>query len=124
MPTNTTQQPTPAHWEVRAAEKRTRCADAIPKPWRLPSHVLDALKTPLETSKNDVTSLDIPRRSGILTDVELDITESYDTSSLLAKLADGSFTAAQVVIAFSKRAAIAQQLVRPPIQRIQYRPAC
>ncbi|RMJ20063.1 hypothetical protein CDV36_000226 [Fusarium kuroshium] len=99
-----------ASWEVRAAEKRARCADAIPKPWRLPSHILDSLKTPLETNKNDLVSLDIPRRSGILSDIELDITESYNVSSLLAKLADGTFTAVQVVTAFSKRAAIAQQL--------------
>ncbi|KAH7268609.1 amidase signature domain-containing protein [Fusarium solani] len=99
-----------APWEARAAEKRARCADAIPKPWRLPSSVLDTLKTPLETSKNDLISLDIPRRSGILTDLELDITEHNDVSGLLAKLADGSFTATQVVTAFSKRAAIAQQL--------------
>ncbi|KAM6530202.1 hypothetical protein FALCPG4_008326 [Fusarium falciforme] len=99
-----------APWEARAAEKRARCADAIPKPWRLPSSVRDTLKTPLETRKNDLISLDIPRRSGILTDLELDITEHYDVSDLLAKLADGSFTAVQVVTAFSKRAAIAQQL--------------
>ncbi|KAI8716784.1 Amidase [Fusarium sp. LHS14.1] len=97
-------------WEARAAEKRARCADAIPKPWRLPSSVLNTLKTPLEASKNDLLSLDIPRRSGILNYLELDITENYDVSSLLAKLADGSFTATQVVTAFSKRAAIAQQL--------------
>lgn len=108
-----------APWEARAAEKRARCADAIPKPWRLPSSVLDTVKTPLETSKNDLISLDIPRRSGILNDLELDITENYNVSSLLAKLADGSFTATQVVTAFSKRAAIAQQLVRSSIQDTQ-----
>ncbi|UPK92687.1 hypothetical protein LCI18_003622 [Fusarium solani-melongenae] len=109
MTINPPQRPS-APWEARAAEKRTRCADAIPKLWRLPSSVLDTLQTPLETSKNDLVSLDIPRRSGILTDLELDITEHYNVSDLLAKLADGSFTAAQVVTAFSKRAAIAQQL--------------
>ncbi|KAJ4328771.1 hypothetical protein N0V84_000776 [Fusarium piperis] len=109
MTVNSPQLP-PAPWEARVAEKRARCAEAIPNSWRLPSHVLDTLKTPLETSKNNLISLNIPRRSGILTDLELDITESYDTRSLLAKLADGSFTATQVVTAFSKRAAIAQQL--------------
>jgi hypothetical protein len=43
---------------------------------------------------------------------------------LLAKLADGSFTATQVVTAFSKRAAIAQQLVRPSIQDTRYSVMC
>ncbi|KAL2679142.1 hypothetical protein Neosp_009903 [[Neocosmospora] mangrovei] len=101
---------TPATWETQAAEKRARCADAIPKAWRLHSTLLDTLKTPLETNKNDLVSLDIPRRSGILSELELDITESYNVNVLLAKLADGTLSAVQVVTAFSKRAAIAQQL--------------
>ncbi|KAF7555401.1 hypothetical protein G7Z17_g2253 [Cylindrodendrum hubeiense] len=97
-------------WETRAAEKRDRCANAIPKEWLLPSSIFSSLQTPLENNKNDLISLDIPRRSGILTDTELQITESYNVSQLLHKLADGSLTAVEVVTAFSKRAAIAQQL--------------
>lgn len=99
-------------WESRAAEKRTRAAEGIPAPWRLPSHILDELKLPLESSKNDLISLEIPRKSGILSEIELEITESYTTGELIKKLATGSLTAVQVVNAFSKRAAIAQQLVR------------
>lgn len=114
----------PAAWETQAAEKRARCADAIPKAWRLHSNLLDTLKTPLETNKNDLVSLDIPRRSGILSELELDITESYNVSALLAKLADGTLSAVQVVTAFSKRAAIAQQLVCTPLQDAQYCAMC
>lgn len=105
-------QPVSHTWEVRAAEKRARCAEAIPNPWRVPPFILDTIQTPLETCKNNLISLDIPRRSGIFDEIELDITESYTVSELLEKLASGAFTAVQVVTAFSKRAAVAQQLVR------------
>ncbi|KAH6952198.1 hypothetical protein FAVG1_08553 [Fusarium avenaceum] len=97
-------------WESRAAEKRTKAAEGIPDAWRLPSRILDELKLPLESSKNDLISLDIPRKSGILTEIELEITESCTTGELIKKLAIGTFTAVQVLNAFSKRAAIAQQL--------------
>lgn len=99
-------------WESRAAKKRTKATEAIPDAWRLPSHILDYLKLPLESSKNDLISLDIPRKSAILSELELEITESCTTGELIKKLAVGSFTAVQVLTAFSKRAAIAQQLVR------------
>ncbi|KAF4959378.1 hypothetical protein FSARC_10754 [Fusarium sarcochroum] len=110
MHNTSVESPQPPTWEMRAAEKRNRSAQAIPSSWRLPSHILDGLKTPLESNKNDLISLDLPRRSGILTDTELDITESYNTRELIEKMAAGAFTALQVVTAFSKRAAIAQQL--------------
>lgn len=105
-------QPFSHTWEARAAEKRARCAEAIPNPWHVPPFILDTIQTPLETCKNNLISLDIPRRSGIFDEIELDITESYTVSELLEKLASGIFTAVQVVTAFSKRAALAQQLVR------------
>ncbi|KAF5011309.1 hypothetical protein FDECE_2559 [Fusarium decemcellulare] len=103
-------QPSPNGWEVKAEDKRNRSTGAIPESWRLPSHTLSKLQLPLNTNKNNLISLDIVRRSGILTSTEFDITESYTTSKLLEKLASGAFTAVQVVTAFSKRAAIAQQL--------------
>ncbi|KAK2477311.1 hypothetical protein H9L39_09799 [Fusarium oxysporum f. sp. albedinis] len=102
-------QPLPT-WETRAEEKRSRSAKAIPSSWLLPSHIMDGLKVPLESNKNNLISLDIPRRSGILSEIELDITESFTTMQLIEKLAAGAFTTVQVVTAFSKRAAIAQQL--------------
>lgn len=105
-------QPVSHTWEARVAEKRARCAEAIPNPWRVPPFILDTIQTPLETCKNNIISLEIARRSGIFNEIELDITESYTVSELLEKLASGVFTAVQVVTAFSKRAALAQQLVR------------
>jgi amidase len=66
----------------------------------------------------DVTS--VPRTCGKLTSWELDITEQYDATALLGQLSTGAITAVNLLTAFQKRAAIAQQLVRhfpaPPNQ--------
>ncbi|KAL7760747.1 hypothetical protein ACKLNR_007282 [Fusarium oxysporum f. sp. zingiberi] len=113
-------QPLPT-WEVRAKEKRKQCAKAIPPSWQLPTHILDTLKLPLETNKNNLISLDIPRRSRIPNEIELSITESFTTGELIEKLATGAFTAIQVVTAFSKRASTAQQLacyIHHPIEKL------
>jgi amidase len=55
--------------------------------------------------------LDVPRRSGILTKKELDITENHDATDLVSKMAKGELKSVEVVTAFCKRAAIAQQCV-------------
>ncbi|KAI0440620.1 amidase signature domain-containing protein [Xylaria telfairii] len=99
-------------WQDKVAEKRSICQKAIPGAWILTQSLLDSLPRPSELSntKTNLISLDIPRRSGILTARELEITESFNVSSLLESLATGRFTSAEVTLAFSKRAAIAQQL--------------
>ncbi|KAI1750692.1 amidase signature domain-containing protein [Xylaria castorea] len=99
-------------WQSRVAEKRSICQKAIPKAWILTQSLLDTLSAQSELSKTktNLISLNIPRHSGILTERELEITESYNVSSLLEGLATGRFTSAEVTLAFSKRAAIAQQL--------------
>lgn len=98
-------------WETRAAEKRARCQSLIPKAWELPSAIVQSLAHPLASSKNNLIELDIPRRSGLLTDKELKITEAYDVRGLLKALASGELSSFEVTVAFCKRAAIAQQLV-------------
>ncbi|KAI3394262.1 hypothetical protein diail_2965 [Diaporthe ilicicola] len=102
----------PGHtgWQSRAAEKRARCQSAIPKAWELPPVLVQGLAHPLETSKNNLVELAIPRRSGLLTEKELSITEAHDVRSLLKALASGELTSLEVTVAFCKRAAIAQQL--------------
>lgn len=57
---------------------------------------------------------DLVRRSGILSSHEIQITEAYDVAGLLKGLASGTLTAVDVTAAFSKRAAIAHQLVSQP----------
>lgn len=99
-------------WEERGAEKRKSCAALIPTSWRIPDQALAGLERPLEKSRNNVFALDTVRASQILTPRELEITEKFDVTNLLRYLADGTFTAVEVTTAFSKRAAIAQQLVR------------
>lgn len=96
---------------ARGAEKRARCQRLIPKAWELPSALVQSLSHPLESSKNNLVELDIPRRSGLLTEKELRITEAYDVQGLLKALASGELTSLEVTVAFCKRAAIAQQLV-------------
>lgn len=100
-----------ADWETRAAEKRQRLRDGIPEDWRLNSELLGELKTPLEESDNNVLELGFCKRSNILSEKELDITESHNVSELLKALAGGKLTALEVTTAFCKRAAIAHQLV-------------
>jgi Asp-tRNA(Asn)/Glu-tRNA(Gln) amidotransferase A subunit family amidase len=64
----------------------------------------------LNTLSNDSNVLDIPAKCGILSAREIDITEGYDATALLQKLASKELSAVEVTTAFCKRAAIAQQL--------------
>jgi amidase len=96
-------------WEEAAARKRQQCLAAIPSAWIIRPTLLtpDSLGP---GSGTNVMELDIPRRSGILSSSELAITENFTAKELLARLAAGEVTSEEVTIAFSKRAAIAQQL--------------
>ncbi|KAH7121642.1 amidase signature domain-containing protein [Dactylonectria macrodidyma] len=100
----------PDDWAVKAARKYAECQALIPKSWRIPSEIMESLQAPLEANPNDLITLDVVRRSGILSERELDITEKHSVESLLNALATGSFTSEEVTVAFSKRAALAQQL--------------
>lgn len=71
----------------------------------------------LQTESGNI--LDFPRRSGLLTNDEIDITENYDAVSLLEAMASGELTSLAVTTAFCKRAAIAHQLVRHLLFRFQ-----
>ncbi|RMZ01893.1 hypothetical protein D0860_07435 [Hortaea werneckii] len=89
-------------WQGIAARKQRQRADRIPSQWKLsPSHI------PAESRTN---LLSVPRECGLLSDQELDITENYDASALVAALSSGKLKAVDVTTAFCKRAAIAHQL--------------
>lgn len=103
--------PDTSAWQAGASEKYAQVQKLIPEAWKLSPDVWQGLKQPLEKSKNDLMALDIPRRSGILTPQELQITEAYNVKQLLKALASGQLTALEVTTAFCKRAAISQQLV-------------
>lgn len=105
MPHNTSDS-----WKVIAAKKQAECLAAIPSAWIIPPLLLKGLSLGQDSNTNAI-SLDIPRKSGILSDSELVITENYSAKELVARLAAGRLTSTEVTLAFSKRAAIAQQLV-------------
>lgn len=87
-------------WQGIAARKQQERASRIPREWTL-------REPPFSYAPN---AIDIPRRCGLLTEHELSITEKHDATSLLAELSKGNLKSEQVVTAFCKRAAIAQQV--------------
>lgn len=92
-------------WEAKSQKYREAAAAKIPEAWRLPREMTTGLGP---TSNRGV--LDIPRKCGILTERELDLTEHYDVVSLVEMLSNGTVSSLEVTTAFCKRAAIAQQL--------------
>lgn len=104
-------------WQELVARKRNECQQKIPSEWTLSADLLNAPPHLLE--------YDAPRRSGLLSELELDLTEKYTATQLLAKLASGNISSLALTTALCKRAAIAQQLVsccfREPINCKQMR---
>lgn len=94
-------------WRILVDRKRKQVDSQIPTAWRLDSVLLAST---LDNGK--LLEANIPRRSGILSQQEIDITEHYSAEQLLRRLARGEMTSLVVTTAFCKRAAIAQQLVR------------
>jgi len=92
-------------WRDKAAKKRSEAYAKIPHEWRLSPEYL----TGNEHSDTDV--MDIPALCGILSSQELDITEKFNAVALGQAVQSGAISAAAVALAFSKRAAIAQQLI-------------
>jgi amidase len=90
-------------WEKIAEARRTALAEQIPHHYRIPED-----KLPPE-SQLDVTTW--PKESGWFTPNELEITGST-ASQILKKIASQAWSAEDVTVAFCKRAAAAQQLVR------------
>jgi amidase len=85
-------------WEEIAADKRARIAASIPPEWRITS------------LPSDINVMNYPKASGIMSALELSITESSATD-LVAQLAAGELTSVAVTTAFLKRAALAHQLL-------------
>ena len=99
-------------WQTVVAAKRAQLETAIPDAWRIDAALLDTVDFSLESTQSlDGDNSPILRDCKILSDHELAITEKYNAGELLAKLAAGELTALEVTLAFSKRAAVAQQLV-------------
>ncbi|KAF2878409.1 amidase signature domain-containing protein [Massariosphaeria phaeospora] len=95
-----------SNWQAIAAFKRQTLASKIPAEWRLPASQLSSFS---ETST--LSALDMPCSCNLLTPRELDITEKYDATALVGLMLEKEMTSVEVVTAFCKRAAVAQQCV-------------
>ncbi|KAH4214045.1 hypothetical protein HBI95_002790 [Parastagonospora nodorum] len=95
-----------ADWKELAKSKRESVAALIPKDWILP-----AALTSQYTETSTLNVLDVPRTCGLLTEQELHITEDYDATALVQLMSTAKLKSINVVTAFCKRAAIAQQCV-------------
>ena len=89
-------------WQTRCAERRAKQLEQIPKEW-----IIDV------PPKDQRNVLDIPKRCGLLTPRELEITDTTDVDLLLSRLTTGVWTSVEVTLAFYKRAIIAHQVVSP-----------
>ncbi|CAI7646401.1 unnamed protein product [Penicillium bialowiezense] len=88
-------------WQRIAEDKHASRDNAIPAEWRLrPGFVAD----------DRLNVMDVPMECGILTERELEITET-DAVMLVDKMIHRDYTSHEVTLAFCKRAAVAQQLV-------------
>ena len=92
----------PEDWKTRAAARKAQQEKEIPDEWRVPAVPLTKLNV-----------LDVPSACGLLSENEIQITETDDVGLLLRKLAGGELTSVETTLAFYKRAIIAQQLVEP-----------
>ncbi|CAF1159749.1 unnamed protein product [Rotaria sordida] len=89
-------------WQEKAAKKRTSLYDLIPQEWRLPKSIIN------NPPKNSTI---VPSQCGILSKLDLEITEIDNIEELAHRIAQGKYSAVQVIEAYCKRAAIAHQLV-------------
>lgn len=78
-----------AKWVDISKRKRKERDDKIPPEWRI--------EVPDE---DDLT--DLPRRTSLLSEKELEITEAYDSVGLLQEIRSGRFTSVEVAQAFCK----------------------
>ena len=80
----------------------------IPEEWRLPARwIPPGMLSPEESITNtsqyqSVNVLDIPRRCGLLSPRQLDITEKWDIKGLLEEMKSGRLTAKEVCESFCK----------------------
>lgn len=89
-----------SNWQTLCAERKKQQLESIPKEW--------TIQLPPASQGN---VLDIPETCGLLSQRELEITNTTDVDILLGKLALGQWSSVEVITAFYKRAIIAQQLV-------------
>lgn len=91
------------HWKIRSSDRKRAQLESIPSQWHIKS-------LPAKDVRN---VLDIPRACGILSERELEITETVDLVTILDKLRSGEWSSVETTTAYYKRAIVAHQLVSP-----------
>lgn len=89
-------------WQAVCARKQTQRSSAIPDEWLIDTTVYSGLQN----------FLHVPDICGLLSNKEIEITSQWDAVDLIKHIRQRKYTVVEVVVAFCKRAAIAQQLVR------------
>lgn len=89
-----------SNWQDIASTRKKQQEDSIPEEWRIARPPQDLL---------DVTA--IPESCGVLSDLELEITNTLDIDIIIEKLAESMWSSVDVTRAFYKRAIVAHQLV-------------
>ncbi|KAK1997752.1 amidase [Colletotrichum falcatum] len=102
--------PAATGWEVIASRHRNKQQQAIPQDWIIPQSKLVKLNGTGTADEGRLITLEAARRSALLTEKELEITEKYSTRELLDKIHTRELSSEEVTVAFCKRAALAQQL--------------
>ncbi|KAF2009649.1 amidase [Aaosphaeria arxii CBS 175.79] len=97
-----------AEWQKLIDEKRASLDSVIPQEWRVPGNVLAKV-----SNEATISGLTLLKESNLLNAREQELTEKYDATALLDLLATKQVSSVEVVTAFCKRAAIAQQLINP-----------
>lgn len=87
-------------WKTRCAARKQAQVEYIPPEWIIP-------KVP-DTQLN---VLDVPVRCGLLTPMEVEITETRDVGEILRMLHSAKWSSEDVTRAFYKRAIVAHQVV-------------
>lgn len=96
--------PSMSNWQDIASARKKQQEDSIPEEWRIERPSLDLF---------DVTA--IPESCGVLSDLELEITDTLDIDVIIDKLARSVWSSVDVTRAFYKRAIVAHQLVSKPV---------
>lgn len=96
--------PATTSWQSLAALHREKQVEAVPKEWLLSDKQLQTGDRLIESK--------VVQKSGLLSEKEIEITERYNASDLLRKIHRQEVSSEDVVVAFCKRASLAQQYVR------------
>ncbi|KAK8085463.1 hypothetical protein PG997_006734 [Apiospora hydei] len=83
-------------WEVVAKEHAAKQLNNIPAEWRLPRAKLDQLSGVGTADEGRLIRLQAAKKSGLLSERELDITENHTARDLLPKLAAGELSSVEV----------------------------